>query len=264
MSVLGVIVAAAIVGLLGLVIGILLGAVNKAFEVEVDEKEVAVRECLPGNNCGGCGFAGCDALAAAIAKGEASAGSCPVGGAAAATKIAEIMGAEVDLTRYVAYVHCCGTPQNAVAKYEYVGNHSCREAVTVGGGSAKACAYGCLGLGSCVEACEFNALYIVNGIAKVNKEECKACGACVKACPKNLIELVPYEQHVFVKCSSHGKGKAVKTACSVGCIGCGLCRKNCEHGAIDIVDNLAVIDYSKCVGCGKCAEKCPAKAIVFN
>lgn len=264
MSILGIVIAAAIVGLLGLLIGILLGIVSKAFEVEVDEKEVAVRECLPGNNCGGCGFAGCDALAAAIAKGEASAGSCPVGGAAAAAKIAEIMGAEVDLTRYVAYVHCCGTPENAVSKYEYVGNHSCREAATVGGGSAKMCAYGCLGLGSCVAACEFNALYIVNGIAKVNKEECKGCSACVKACPKNLIELVPYEQHIFVKCSSHAKGKAVKTACSAGCIGCGLCKKNCEQGAIELVDNIPVIDYSKCINCGKCAEKCPTKAIVLE
>ena len=263
MSGLGIVIAAAIVGLLGLIIGILLGIVGKVFEVEVDEKEVAVRECLPGNNCGGCGYAGCDALAAAIAKGEASASACPVGGAAAATAIAEIMGAEVDLTRYVAYVHCCGTPENAVSKYEYIGNVSCREAVTVGGGSSKLCSYGCLGLGSCVDACEFNALYIIDGIAKVNKEECKGCSACIKACPKHLIELVPYEQHVFVKCSSHDKGKNVKAACKVGCIGCGLCRKTCEQGAIEIVDSLAVIDYTKCINCGKCVEKCPTKALVM-
>ena len=263
MSTLGIVLAAAIVGLLGLIIGILLGIVGKVFEVEVDEKEVAVRECLPGNNCGGCGYAGCDALAAAIAKGEASASACPVGGAAAATQIAEIMGAEVDLTRYVAYVHCCGTPENASSRYTYIGNASCREAVTLNAGGSKACGYGCLGLGSCVAACEFDAIHIVNGIARVDKEECKGCSACVKACPKKLIDLVPYEQKVFVRCSSNDKGKAVKAACKVGCIGCGLCKKNCEAGAIEIVNNLAVIDYTKCVGCGKCTEKCPTKAIIM-
>lgn len=260
----GILIAAAIVAILGLIIGLLLGVVGKVFEVKVDPKETAVRECLPGNNCGGCGYAGCDAVAAAIVKGEAPVNACPVGGADVAAKIGEIMGESASVTRYVAYVHCNGTPSNASAKYKYTGVSSCRQEVTVTGGGAKACSFGCLGLGSCVSACEFGAMYIVNGVAKVNKEECKGCSACVKACPKHLIELVPYDQRVFVRCSSHDKGKSVKAVCSVGCIGCGLCRKNCEQEAIEMVNNLPVIDYTKCINCGKCVEKCPTKAFIFS
>ena len=66
----GIVIAAVLVGGVGLFIGVFLGLAGKKFAVEVDEKEVAVREQLPGNNCGGCGYPGCDGLAAAIAKGE--------------------------------------------------------------------------------------------------------------------------------------------------------------------------------------------------
>ena len=58
----GIITAAALVGGTGLVIGLLLGLAGKKFAVEVNEKEIAVREQLPGNNCGGCGYPGCDGL----------------------------------------------------------------------------------------------------------------------------------------------------------------------------------------------------------
>ena len=74
----GVIIAAAIVGGTGIIIGLFLGISGEKLKVEVDEKEVAVREALPGNNCGGCGYPGCDGLAKAIAKGEAPATSSPV------------------------------------------------------------------------------------------------------------------------------------------------------------------------------------------
>lgn len=90
----GVIIAAAIVGGTGIIIGLFLGISGEKLKVEVDEKEVAVREALPGNNCGGCGYPGCDGLAKAIAKGEAPANGCPVCSAEAKAKIAEIMGVE--------------------------------------------------------------------------------------------------------------------------------------------------------------------------
>ena len=86
----GVIIAAAIVGGTGIIIGLFLGISGEKLKVEVDEKEVAVREALPGNNCGGCGYPGCDGLAKAIAKGEAPANGCPVCSAEAKAKIAEI------------------------------------------------------------------------------------------------------------------------------------------------------------------------------
>ena len=91
MSISGIILAAVVVGGTGLVISILLGIASEKFKVPVDEKEVAVRECLPGNNCGGCGYPGCAGLAAAIAKGEAPVDQCPVGGAPVAAKIGAIM-----------------------------------------------------------------------------------------------------------------------------------------------------------------------------
>ena len=88
----GIILAAVVVGIVGILIGVFLGVASEKFKVEVDEREVLVREELPGNNCGGCGYAGCDALAKAIAAGEAAVDACPVGGAAVAEKIGAIMG----------------------------------------------------------------------------------------------------------------------------------------------------------------------------
>ena len=104
-----IIIATVIVAGTGLFIGIFLGIAGKKFAVEVDEREIAVREMLPGNNCGGCGYAGCDGLAAAIAKGEAPCNACPVGGEPVGKAIAEIMGEELTETvRQVAFVKCAG------------------------------------------------------------------------------------------------------------------------------------------------------------
>jgi len=128
-------------------------------------------------------------------------------------------------------------------------------------GGPKGCTYGCMGYGSCVKACPFDAIHIVNGIAVVDKGKCKACGKCVAVCPRHLIEIIPYKSNYTVNCSSNDKGKDVMSACSVGCIGCMLCTKQCEFGAITVENNIAHIDYSKCTGCGKCAEKCPKKII---
>lgn len=256
-----VLLATALIAGLGLLIGILLGLAAIKFEVKVDEKEIAIREELPGNNCGGCGYAGCDALAAAIAKGEAKANACPVGGAPVAEKISAITGEAAEAVRNVAFVKCSGNCEVAKKKYEYTGNEDCRQANYVTGGGDKACNYGCLGYGSCVSVCEFDAIHIVNGIAVVNKENCVACGKCTEICPKNLIELIPYEAVAKVSCSSKDKGKDVKAVCSVGCIGCGLCARNCPVGAITVEDNVAHIDQEVCTGCGLCKTKCPVKII---
>lgn len=258
----GIIIAAAIVGVTGLVIGILLGVAGKVFEVEVDEKEVAIRECLPGNNCGGCGYAGCDSLAKAIASGDAPANGCPVGGAPVAAKISEIVGGEVEVVKKVAFVKCSGTCDKAKDRFKYTGNQSCKEAASTTGGGQKGCSYGCLGFGSCVKACQFDAIHIVDGIAHVDKEKCVACGKCTLECPKNLIELVPYTAEHLVQCSSKDMGKEVKSVCQAGCIGCKMCEKQCEFDAIHVENNIAKIDYEKCTGCGKCAEKCPCKVIL--
>ncbi len=259
----GIIIAAAIVGLTGLFIGLFLGFSAEKFKVPVNEKEEAVRGLLPGNNCGGCGYPGCDGLAKAIANGEAAVNACPVGGEEVGNKIAEVMGVSAgDSVKMVAFVKCAGTCEKAKTQYEYTGIEDCVMAASAPGGGPKACSYGCTGFGSCVKACPFDAIHVENGIAKVDKDACKACGKCITACPKNLIEFVPYEQKHLVQCSSKDKGKDVKAVCSTGCIGCGICAKNCPVEAVKVENNIAHIDPEKCTNCGICAQKCPVKVIL--
>ena len=257
----GILWAVAIVGGVGLLIGIVLGFAGKIFAVEVNEKEVAVREALPGNNCGGCGYPGCDGLAAAIANGEADVSACPVGGASTAKAIADIMGVEADVVKKTAYVACGGDCDKSSNKYNYFGNVSCEDAANIPGGGAKACAYGCLGLGSCVNVCEFDAIHVEKGVAVVDPDKCKACGLCVKTCPKNIISIIPADSKFMVQCKSDDKGKPVMDVCSAGCIGCTLCVQSCNFDAIQMVGNIPVIDQDKCKKCGLCAMKCPKKCI---
>ena len=257
-----IIYAVAVVSIVGLIIGLLLGVAGKKFEVEVDERVTKVREHLAGSNCGGCGFAGCDACAEAMVAGTAAPNACAPAGAAAATAIGEILGVAVaEGDPMTAFVRCAGTCDKTVRKANYYGIQDCRKAAFAPGGGDKACSYGCMGLGSCVEACKFDAIHIVDGVAVVDKEKCVACGSCVAVCPKSLITLVPKKAEHLVACSNKDKGKDVKAVCDTGCIGCGICAKQCEADAITVENNLAVIDPAKCTGCGKCAAKCPAKII---
>lgn len=263
MNITGVILAAAIVGIVGLLIGVLLGIASEKFKVETDERETLIREELPGNNCGGCGYPGCDGLAAAIVQGTAPVNGCPVGGAAVAEKIAAIMGVENTVSeKQVAFVKCKGTCDKVRVKYRYDGIRDCRDASVVPGKGEKACSYGCLGYGSCVSVCAFDAIHIVDGVAVVDKEACVACGKCAAVCPNHLIELVPYKAEHLVQCSSHDKGKVVRAVCDAGCIGCTLCTKKCPSGAIHMEHDLAVIDYDACTNCGLCAQSCPVHAIL--
>ena len=258
----GLIMAAGVIGAIGIVIGVLLGIASEKFKVEVDEREILVRAELPGNNCGGCGFPGCDGLANAIAAGTAAVNACPVGGAAVAEKIAAIMGVEAGgADKKVAFVKCKGTCDKTRVQYNYFGMDDCRKIAVVPGAGEKACTYRCMGYGSCVKACDFDAIHVIDGVAVVDKEKCVACGKCAAVCPNHLIELVPYSAEHLVQCSSHDKGKDVKAKCDNGCIGCTLCLKQCEFDAIHMDNNVAVIDYEKCTNCGKCAAKCPAKVI---
>lgn len=263
MSIIGIVVAMCVVGLVGIFVGLFLGVAGLKFKVEVDEREEAVLAALPGNNCGGCGFAGCSGLAAAIAKGEATVNACPVGGEPVGNKIAAIMGVEAESTeKMVAFVHCQGDCEKAGQDYDYSGVEDCRVMSFVPAGGPKSCNSGCMGYGSCVKACPFDAIHVVNGVAVVDKEKCRACGKCIAVCPKNLISLIPYNAKTEVACKSTDKGPVTMKACSVGCIGCGICVKNCPSEAITVSDFHATIDQSKCTGCGACVAKCPKKAII--
>ena len=256
-----ILITTAVIGVIGCIVGAGLVFTGKKFRVVVDEKEAAVREALPGNNCGACGYAGCDAVAAAIAQGEAPANGCPVGGNPVAEKIAAIMGVEAgSVVRKVAFVRCKGSCEYTRNQGNYIGVQDCASAVRAGLALTD-CDYGCLGLGTCVKACPHDAIYIKDGLAVVNRRRCVGCGLCAKACPKGLIELVPETNLVMVQCSNKDRGPQVKAVCSAGCIGCMLCTRQCETGAITVANNLAHIDYAACTQCGKCVEKCPAKVI---
>ena len=263
MNITAILVAAVVVGGVGILIGFFLGISGEKFKVEVDEREEAILGVLPGNNCGGCGYAGCSGLAAAIAKGEAPVNACPVGGEPVGKKIAEIMGVEAEASeRMVAFVACQGDCDKAGKDYDYYGIEDCRMMSFVPGGGPKSCNSGCLGFGTCVKVCPFDAIHVIDGVAVVDKEACKACGKCIAVCPKKLISLIPYDAKVAVACSSTDKGPVTMKACKVGCIGCGICVRNCPSQAVSVSEFHAAIDQEKCTGCGACAEKCPKKAIV--
>ena len=249
------------IGGMGLLFGLGLGVAAKKFAVPVDERVENIKENLPGANCGGCGLAGCEAMARAIVSGESELNACPVCNEAQIEAIAKIMGIEAHIAeKKVAVLRCRGNTENAKQKFEYEGITTCQDAHLLGGGP-KLCSYGCLGYGSCVIQCQFGAMSMKDGIPVINREKCVACGACEKQCPRQLIHLVPVNSSYHVNCISKDKGKEVKEACKVGCIGCGLCVKQCDVGAITLKDNYAKIDEQLCIACGKCSTKCPTHAI---
>ena len=257
-----IIYAIAVLGILGAVFGLLLAVASKVFEVKKDPREEAILSHLAGANCGGCGYPGCAGCAAAILAGNAPVTACAPAGAENAAAIAQIMGMEAPSgERQVASVRCKGGT-NAKKRFEYVGVKDCMAATKVAAGPLE-CQFGCLGFGSCVNACQFGAMSIgPNGSAVVHPDKCTACMACAKACPRKLIVSGPASKKVHVACANQDKGKAAMSVCSASCIGCGLCQKECKKDAIHVVNGVAVIDYDKCVGCKRCTKVCPRDAIL--
>ncbi len=250
-----------IVGIIGLIAGVGLSLASKFMAVPVDEKQEKLRECLPGANCGACGFSGCDGYAEALAKGESTPDKCAPGGSDTAEKLGEILGISVEVGEpMIAFIACNGRPDNVGEKYTYDGMESCTAANIMHKGPLT-CEFGCLGFGDCAKVCPFGAITVENGRPVICADKCVACGACVKACPKSLISLIPKNAPAKVACSNKQRGAAVVKACKVSCIACGMCEKNCEQGAIKVVNNCAVIDQSLCTGCGKCKEVCKRNAI---
>ncbi|MEF9879278.1 MAG: RnfABCDGE type electron transport complex subunit B [Clostridia bacterium] len=259
-----ILIGAGVLGILGLVFGLLLTLANKVFEIPSDPKRDEIRNALPGANCGGCGFAGCDALADAIAAGTAPISACPVGGSPVADAISEIMGVEKtpDQVRNIATVVCQGSLDHCKTKFPYHGIQDCVAATLVNDGN-RACKYACLGLGTCVRACPFDAIHIDEHtkIAKVDPDKCQSCGTCVNVCPKHVLSLQPMTVPVRLLCSAAEEGVLVSDNCKIGCVGCEICQKECKFGAITMKNHLPVFDMNKCVGCMMCAEVCPTGAI---
>lgn len=261
----GLLVGLAVLGGLGALLGLGLAFSNKWLHVRIDPKIVAVNEVLPGTNCGACGFPGCEGAAVAVVKGEATVTVCVAGGQETADDVADVMGVEAgDVQKVVALVFCRGGEGKGVTKYIYRGVEDCHAAVLVAGGP-KACGYACVGYGNCTLVCPYGAIVMgEDKIPVVKPELCTGCGLCVAECPRKVIQLVPDDRRVHIRCSSRDKGPAVKKICTVGCIACKLCEKNCPHTAPRVENFLAVMDYSKCDHTCYCVAKCKPGTIVIE
>ncbi|HYE10811.1 MAG TPA: RnfABCDGE type electron transport complex subunit B [Patescibacteria group bacterium] len=256
------IISVGAMGAIGVFFGAFLAYSSKKFAIETDDRIIKIEKALPGANCGACGFPGCSAYAEAIINQGVSIGLCSVGGQTVATEIGKITGAssEENMIIKVANVMCQGGA-NCMNSFEYVGIKDCHAANLLHKGN-KSCKYGCLGLGSCIKVCPFNAITINKlGVAEIDSSRCTGCGICIKECPKDIIEPVPEAGAVHVLCKNTEPGKVVKPKCNTGCIACKLCERVCESKAIRVEGNLASINYDLCTGCMACVDKCPVKTI---
>jgi electron transport complex protein RnfB len=254
----GIVFAAIIVmGVLGIAFGLGLAYASKRFEVHVDPREEKVLDALPGANCGTCGFPGCAAYAHAVV---AQPNLCIPGGVDTAELLAAIMGVAAEATEPKKAVCYCRRT-NVKKVYEYGGIDDCRAAAMLHGGAYE-CYWACLGLGTCARMCPFGAIAMVDGLPEVDEEKCTGCGLCETACPHNLMKVLPVSYTTHICCQNRDKGKVANKLCKASCIGCGKCVKTCSQGAIQIIDNLAQIDYAKCTSCKECIEVCPHGCIL--
>ena len=247
--------------LIGAAAGALLAVASKLLYVKTDETVEMINNALPGANCGGCGYSGCEGYAKAVAEGSAPTNLCKPGGPEVTKAVSEIMGVEAEVAeREHAYVHCNGNCDACSDKFIYIGTNSCAAIEKFYNGKGN-CSYGCHGMGDCVAVCDNNAIHISNGVAVIIPELCSGCGKCVKACPNKLISMIKESQRAAVRCSSADTGKITKAACKNGCIACGICVRKCPKGAIVINNNHAEINADRCNNCGACISACPVKCI---
>lgn len=259
-----VLLAVSAIVVVAIVFGSILGYAARRFHVELDPRIEKIVEILPGANCGGCGYPGCGGYAEAIVTSGAAIDRCAPGGPDVAAKIGEIMGMKAESKEpKVAVVLCHGFKDAVKERFFYNGVNTCRGASLMGVGAGnKACPFGCLGFGDCVESCPFDAIVMTErGVPEVLRERCVGCGRCVESCPRGIITLLPRSKTVFVACKNRHKGAKAKKLCKNACIACKRCEKVCKFEAIKVENNLAVIDYEKCKNCGRCANECPQKVI---
>ena len=259
------IIATIIVALiLSFLLGILLGLFKKIFAVKTDPKVGQIREALSGANCGGCGFAGCDSFAEAVASGKAEPTGCIAGGSNTAKKIAELLGVSAqEVMPKVTFLACNGTKECAKERGTYNGVKTCKAAALSINGT-KVCAFGCIGLGDCIEVCPFDALHMgKDGLPVVDYAKCTGCGKCAAQCPKKLFHIIPKDtKGSIAMCSNRSDNKPqIRKDCSVGCFKCGMCVRKCPEHCIELVNGIPQIDYTKCTSCKECINACPDKVL---
>jgi Na+-translocating ferredoxin:NAD+ oxidoreductase subunit B len=252
---------------IGLIASVILFVAAQKFKVYEDPRIEQVDKLLPGANCGGCGYPGCRNFAESCVKADnLDALFCPAGGNDLMKQIAVCLGKVApEKAPQVAVIRCSGSFEHRPKINVYDGAPNCTINSSLYSGDT-GCANGCLGLGECVDACKFGAMYMDNltGLPVVIEEKCTGCNECVKICPKDIIELRnkgKKGRRIFVSCINVDKGGMAKKNCAVACTGCTKCEKECKFDAIKIENYLAYIDFNKCTLCRKCAPVCPTNAI---
>ena len=202
---------------IGVAAAIILYFVAQKFKVYEDPRIDEVEEALPAANCGGCGYPGCRGFAEALVKADdISKMNCPVGGAAVMSHVGALLGHEIKAADpTVAVVRCNGTCDNRPKTSNYDGATSCAVASGLYGGET-GCSFGCLGLGDCEVACDFDALYI-------NKETGRNMllweGACIVHEAFSIDKLLDtHKTHPEAKIIAHPESEEhiLKTAAYIG------------------------------------------------
>jgi len=257
--------SALILGGVGLFFGLLISLVNKRFRVWEDPRIVGVEEMLPSTNCGACGQPGCRAFAEALVAGREQPSGCTVMGPEDIEDVAGFLGVEAGAAnKRVARLLCAGGKDEAHREADYSGFETCKAAAAVAGGG-KGCTWGCLGLADCERVCDLDAIYMNDDeLPVVIPERCTACNDCVETCPKDLFVLMPMDHKLIVQCRNLLHGDDAEDLCSVACNACSRCVADAAPGLIEMVDNLAVIDYEKiALADPKAVSRCPTNAIVW-
>jgi RnfABCDGE-type electron transport complex B subunit len=258
-------IAVGFMAALGLTLAAVLVLANRQLYVYEDPRIDEVEDLLPKANCGACGTAGCRLFAEMVVKGEIEPGKCSVNASEMNQLIADFLGVALGtVERRVARLACAGGSHVAHNLAIYEGVQTCRAAALVSGGG-RGCSWGCLGLGDCVEVCDFKAIHMdEHGLPVVAEDKCTACGDCVTVCPKGLFSLHPVSHRLWVACKNHELGDDAELQCRVACTACGRCAQDSPEGLIEIRDNLATVDYGKNALASTIAiERCPTGAIVW-